>query len=36
MYYSKRHTNELSYLDVLVKRRNTEVVPTAFRKDTFT
>ena len=28
--------NEMSYLDVLVKRRNTEFVTTDFKKETFT
>ena len=32
----KDQNNELSYLDVLVKRQNTEFVTTFFRKETIT
>ena len=32
----KENNNEISYLDVLVKRCNTEFVTTVFRKETFT
>ena len=32
----KENNNEISYLDVLVKRRNTKFVTTVFRKVTFT
>ena len=32
----KQSNNEISYLDVLVKRLNTEFVTTVFRKEFFT
>ena len=32
----KEQNNELPYLDVLVKRKNTELVTTVYKKETFT